>query len=42
MTLRVYISVREIIMSTRSRTLIGSHDVEKIPLTPEREKDYEN
>jgi len=38
-TLKVYILVREIIVSTRSRTLIRSHAVEKIPWTPEREKD---
>jgi len=29
--LRVYISVRQMIVRTRSRTLIGSHAVEKIP-----------
>ena len=40
-TLRVYISIREIIVSTRSRTLTGSHAVEKISWTSEREKDLE-
>ena len=40
-TLGVYISVREIYVSTRPGALIGSLAAEKTPRTPQRKKDWE-